>query len=274
MPAAAESGVSARDTAGRLVSLPRLASRIEVIPPGAVELLFKIGRGGVIASRGPDCDYPDEALAIPVSSKPRDAGGYDLLVVDSLDEFPAGARDGDRLKAFVYAPCDFRQLADAAMALGVLTGAGNEGVRLGASITGAVSRVRAIIERIPSAKYPRVFWIAGVDPFETCGSRSFPGSMIAEAGGRNPFGDLEGSAPSVLLEDAIARAPQVVVLAALDLPARGPGEERIIRILSDTPAGTEGRVLRIDPELAAHPGPRSPGLLLILARAFHPDLIP
>jgi iron complex transport system substrate-binding protein len=271
--AAAEAGVSARDPTGKLVSLPRPALKIAALAPGAVELLFEIGKGGAIAVRGADCDRPIGALALPVSSANFDAKGFDLVIVES-PEATLSAR-APRERTFIYAPRDFRQLAEATMALGVLTGAEKDGIRAAAAMTGAVSRVKAIVGRMRSNDFPHVFWMANAEPLATRGAGSFVPALVAEAGGRNLFKDLGGLEPRLSPAQVAARDPQVIVIenSSASIPG-SPAEDSILRALARTTAVSTGRIVRVDASKAESPGPRSPGLLLELARAFHPGVIP
>lgn len=257
---------SAVDSSGAIVRLGRAASRIVALSPGAVESIFAIGAGKQIAYRGAECDYPDEAGAIlPYSSASSD--GIDLFIVDDLSQLGPELSRQSGTPVFVYAPNDFKGLADAVMALGVLTGHAKDGVRVAAGITNAVLRVRSFVSRLPAASYPRVFWEAHADPLETCGSGSFAQALIAEAGGRKIFSVRNGAIDSVSEDEIIARDPQAIVIASRN------GTEEMER-WAQTQAGQSDSIIVVDPQIASRASPRSPSLLLRLARAFHPGLVP
>jgi len=62
----ARSDPSAKDSSGKSLHLASFASRIVSMSPGATEALFAIGAGARIVGRSPRCDFPDEALSIPL----------------------------------------------------------------------------------------------------------------------------------------------------------------------------------------------------------------
>jgi ABC-type Fe3+-hydroxamate transport system substrate-binding protein len=79
-----------------------------------------------------------------------------------------------------------------------LAGMEDEGIRAAARLTLSVSRVRAIFERIPSSRYPRVFWEASAVPLASCGANSFAHGLLSAAGGKGIFpasGDDSVAAP-------------------------------------------------------------------------------
>jgi iron complex transport system substrate-binding protein len=264
--------VAARDSAGRGISLSRPASRIVALSPGAAEMICKIGKVNSIIGRGADCDYPEALLALPLVGKPSDAPSADLVIVDGLDPPAGGIPKGASL--FMYDPRSFRDLADAAMSLGELMGAKKEGVKVAAGITGAVSQVRNIIGRIPSTRYPRVFWQASVEPLRSYGSSSFFNALIAEAGGRNIFADRKEPLIEVQRDEVVARGPQIVIIFGPGLTMANSPFENLGTGNGNSRAGDSVKLLRIDVTQSARAGPRSAGLLLALASSFHPGVIP
>jgi hypothetical protein len=114
----------------------------------------------------------------------------DLVVVDGgADALGAERPYGGGVAVFIHDPRDFRELADSMMALGILVDREKDGIRAAARLTGSASHVRAIIDRIPSSRYPRVFWEAGENPLATCGTASLAHSRILAAGGKDIFQD-------------------------------------------------------------------------------------
>jgi iron complex transport system substrate-binding protein len=235
-------GASARDCAGKLISLQRPASRVLALSRGAAEALKAIGTSAAILL-APGGDPPDLVI-------------YDPSHESSLESL------GNGIPVFFYDPADFKDLADAIMALGALVGDSKGGVRAAARLTASVGRVHAIISKVHSSDFPRVLVAAGTDPLCTYGSGSFVAALVAEAGGKPLFADLKGGPIAVGLDEAISRDPQVIVsLGQYSLP-RGAA-------FPSSP-----RVLELRDEDISSPGPSSAAELLELARAFHPELIP
>lgn len=235
-------GVSAMDSSGKQLSLTKPASRVLALSRGAAEALAAIGSNAVILRAiGPDSP--------------------DLVVYDQSHESSLQSLAGD-IPAFLYDPADFKGLADAIMALGALVGDSKGGVRAAARLTASVERVRAVISRLHSSDFPRVLVVAGTDPLATYGSGSFVDALIAEAGGKPLFADRKGGPIAVGLDEALRRDPQIIMaLGQYSLP-RGAA-------FPSSP-----RVLELRDEDISSPGPSSAAILLKLAKAFHPELIP
>ena len=265
--------LSVTDSTGKSIKLEKPATRILCFSPGAIETLIKIGEGSRIIARSQSCDFPEAALKVPLFD-PAGFPSADLIIIDTVEELPKGAPKNAGAALFVYAPKNFRELADLIMALGILTGADNAGIVAATTITRAVTRVRNIIGRLPSTTYPRVFWQSGIDPLRTCGADSFAQALISEAGGRNVFSDRKEAAFEVMEAEIVRRSPLFIVLGG-SRGVRGGGELSPAFLDVPTGAGKVGyRVIRIDDGSGTSYGPRSPTLLLALAKAFHPDVVP
>jgi iron complex transport system substrate-binding protein len=251
--------------------------------PGATEALFAIGAGARIVGRSPRCDFPDEALSIPliaeessgliaaaalVSAKP------DLVIVDAPGtKLIVGLQEAG-FAVFVYDPRNFQDLAESIMALGKLVGEKDASIRAAARLTAAVRHVRMITEGMPSYRNPKVFWEAEANPLETCGTDSFFHGLIGAAGGRNVFADGSGSAIKVDMSEITVRAPEFIVIAWSSGATPGGLSEQEAKAWVDTPAVRTGRIVRLAPGLGSRIGPRSAYALLAMARAFHPDVFP
>jgi len=272
----AGSAIAVEDSSGRIVSLGAAAERIVSFSPGAAEVLFAVGAGDRLVGRSLGCDYPAEALAIPViggsdgesaAFRSAEALSPDLVIEDSTGgasrpESPA--KEG--FAVFIYAPRDFRGLAEAMMALGSLAGKQKEGIVAAARLTKAYRSVASIAEGIATSLHPKVLWLSGGDRNPaTCGSDSFFHALIAAAGGRDIFSDYAGVSPPVILAEAADRAPEAIIsIDGGDSPDS----------LSRTPAARRGRLYRLEPGLGTRVGPRSATALLFVARFLHPDIFP
>ena len=69
----------------------------------------------------------------------------------SIDDIPASQKAAP---VFIYDPRDFTELADAVMALGILTGNPSGGVKVAARLTASVNGVRRILSPINKKNYP------------------------------------------------------------------------------------------------------------------------
>ncbi|MGH7565518.1 MAG: ABC transporter substrate-binding protein [Gemmatimonadota bacterium] len=112
----------------------------------------------------------------------------------------------------------------------------------------------AVASDVPPGQRPRALYLIAEDPPRTAGPATFIGQAIAIAGADPAFPDLAEDWPTVSLEAVVARDPDVIVLpVGGDLPGRDalagrPGWR-------DLRAVREGRVVEIEADLLARPGP-------------------
>lgn len=230
--------VRAADSSGKTVALAKPAATILVLSRGARESLTAIN--------------PSARLL-----EDRDGERADLVVCDPgrVGDIPASQKS---VPVFNYDPRDFTGLADAIMALGTLAGDPSGGLKVAARLTSSVNGIHRILSTISKKNYPDVFVELCSDPLRTCGRASFLQSLISEAGGKNVFFDRNANVVTISLEEVAQRKPRYTVAQEpLALPGYAEGE----RILIDIDAATS-------------PGPGVATILVKLAKAFHPGLIP
>ena len=230
--------VSVADSTGKTIALAKPAATILVLSRGARESLAAIKSHARMQGTG-------------------DAEQADLVACDpgSIDDIPASQKAAP---VFIYDPRDFTELADAVMALGILTGNPSGGVKVAARLTASVNGVRRILSPINKKNYPEVFVELSTDPLETCGHESFLQSLVSEAGGKNICADRSGTVVTVCPEDVAQRHPRYIV----------SGEK------TGTPWDSGAKQVPIDIDAAKSPGPGIASLLVKLAKSFHPGLIP
>ncbi|MCY0389280.1 ABC transporter substrate-binding protein [Robbsia sp. Bb-Pol-6] len=83
-----------------------------------------------------------------------------------------------------------------------------------AYLDAAVVRQDALAARTPIARRPRVLHIASVEPLKIDGSETIVDQWIRTAGGRNAATGLKGNLQPVSIEQVVAWAPDVIILAA------------------------------------------------------------
>jgi len=94
--------------------------------------------------------------------------------------------------------------------------------------------------------------VTGGEPLMTAGNTSLVHEMVERAGGRNLYGDLSETYPTISLEDLVHRDPDILVLTTMapaDL-ARRAGWDRLSAV-------KKGQVHRMDPDLLVRPTLRS-----------------
>jgi len=178
------------------------------------------------------------------------------------------------MTVYVFEPANVEETLKCMEDLGRLTGNAEGTDRLVREIRGGLAEVAERTASIPEASRVRVFWEVFPEPLITCGAQSFLHDLIVRAGGVNIFGDLKASWPVVSSEEAVRRAPQII-LAADD---HGPGlsAEELARRpgWSIVPAVRNGRVRFLPADPVNRTGPRMAQGVALIARALYPELFP
>lgn len=266
--------IAIRDDAGRQVTLARPALRIVSLAPSSTELLFALGAGDRVIGRTTWCRFPPEAAAVPVVGDGLNpnieaiaARRPDLVVLyrSPLNETAAAQLDRLGIAAVVVKQDRLEDIARAARMLGALT----DRAAAGDSIAGALERLLATAPLpSPSASVrPRLAFIVWHDPPVVIGRGSFLDQLVALAGGRNVFHDIEAASPAVAIETIAARDPDYLVFVSDDsVPVPRPPawvsrpEWRAVR------AVRERRFLILPEGLFGRPSPRAAAALADLAR--------
>jgi ABC-type Fe3+-hydroxamate transport system substrate-binding protein len=100
-------------------------------------------------------------------------------------------------------------VAQAARALGDVTGLADTAAAMAAAFTAAVDSARRVV---PPDAPPRVLLLAWDAPPIVIGGGSFQNELVTLAGGENVFGDLTQPSAQVAIETIAAREPDLVVL--------------------------------------------------------------
>ncbi len=226
--AVAQSGtaVTVVDDTGARVTLAGPARRIVSLSPGATELLFSAGAGDRIVATITGADEPAAARRI------ERIGDANALVFPRLRELkpdvvvvwkdlvaPGILESLAKMKLPVYTVTlrRFEDLPRSVRRLGVLAGT-----------TAAAEKEAGVIERKVAALPPRaaapkqrVYYMMLDSPLYTVGSRHLVDDAIARCGGRNIFDDIDFPAPIVEFEEIRKRNPDVIVMVAPPVTARG-----------------------------------------------------
>jgi iron complex transport system substrate-binding protein len=275
-PAAA---LTLRDMLGRDVMLPASPERIVSLVPSVTEIVFSLGASERLVGRTDFCDYPAAVKATPsvggmvnpsletlVSLRP------DLVVATDEGNREETVRQLERLRIPTYLVHANRiaETVDLITRVGELTGRQAEAPRLAAEMLRRIDAVRRAVAPFPR---PRVLYVLWPDPLIVPGRASMLTELIDVAGGASITAADGDAYPRFSLEAAVARAPEVIILADHSTGASTagrPSPEKWQRLAS-VPAIRAGRLHSADLSLLHRYGPRVPEGLEMLARIIHPE---
>jgi cobalamin transport system substrate-binding protein len=264
------------DQTGRRLSLPRAPRRVVSLVPSVTETLFAIGAQDVLVGVTDFCDYP------PAARAKRSVGGMlspsletlitlkpDLVVATTAGNREETFLELERLKIPVYLvnPTSLADVFDLANRLGVLTDRAPAAAQLVASLQ---ARANAVTVRVAGRPRPRVLYVLWPDPLIVPGHGALVSQLIALAGGSSVSAEAGEGYPRYSLEAAVARAPEVIILASHGGGQGVLGREQWERFTA-LPAIRAGRIYTVDGNLMHRYGPRVLDGLERLARLIHPD---
>ena len=268
-----------RDMLGREVTLAGPPTRIVSLVPSVTESAFALGGEARIIGVSDFCDWPPAARA-----KPRVGG----MVNPSLETLVAlkpdlvvATDEGNREETFVqlqrlgipvYIVHAHRisEMYDLIARVGALTGRRDAVGPLVTRIKRRIDAVRAAVKARPA---PRVLYVLWPDPLLVPGRDSHLTEMIELAGGRSITGGEPVSYVRFSIEAAVARAPEVIVLAdhSTGASTAGRAAPEKWQALTSVPAIRAGRLYSVDLSVLHRYGPRVPEGLELLARMIHPE---
>ena len=253
---ARESGQKATKSA---VSGPRVVS----LAPSLTEMIYAIGAGEQLVGRTSACDWPKEALKVPVigqfgrpSLELLASIRPDIVVDVDLD----GEKTGDRITALglkrEHIRCRTPDDVPAALRrLGQLTGHEAKAD----SLAGVIERGLATCKKEAAAapRKTRVYLEIWDDPLWTGGRSSFTSAMVSYAGGENIGDAVEKEYFEISPEWVIRQNPEVI--ACMYMSKETPSVEVIRRRpgWSGIAAVRNGKVYgSFDNNIYLRPGPR------------------
>jgi iron complex transport system substrate-binding protein len=282
--------------------MPRIVSFL----PAATEIAYAIGAGDDIVGRSHECDYPADALRLPIVSKPslaiaemsqseidsavssRLASGESLYQVDEVllrDLAPDVVLTQDLCQ--VCAPSGteltraLRELPSRPEVLWLTPRTIHEieqnildiGEAAGKSLEAEslIDENRERIEKVRSAVAPvparRVAFLEWTDPL-FCPGHWVP-EMIAAAGGIDPLGHPGGDSSRITWDSVAEGKPEIIIVAPC-----GYGLSQSTDAAKKIPRLPGARIVAVDANAYfARPGPRVAEGIELLAHLFHPDLV-
>jgi iron complex transport system substrate-binding protein len=264
------------DMTGRAVTLAGPPQRIVSLVPSATEIIFALGGDERLVGVTDFCDFP------PAARRKRSVGGMiapSLEIVTALTpDLVIGTREGNRHETFVQIQRlgipvylvhadSVPEMLDVVARLGRLTGRGDA---VGPLVARLEQRVQAVSGAVKGLRRPRVLYVLWPEPLIVPARASLITELIGLAGGDSITAGEAGDYPRFSIEAAVARAPEVIVLADHGSGTGTQQRDKWERLRS-LPAVRAGRLHSVDGSVLHRYGPRVVDGLEQLARAIHPE---
>ena len=250
-------------------------ARVVSLAPSVTEIVFALGAGDRLVGVCGECDHPPEAARLPR------VGGWVVPSVEAVlaarpdvvfavpspgnhEAVLALERAGTRVE--VVHDRVLADLWDAVRRIAAVLGVPARGEQLGADLARRLDEVHARVAGLPA---PRVLVVVGHDPLIVVGGGTLQDELVRLAGGVNVAADAGTAWPALPLEVVVARAPDVIVDAAMGTDAGG---RRLFARLTTVPAVRDGRVVALRDDAFLRAGPRVPDAAAELAELLHPGL--
>lgn len=237
------------------------ATRAITLAPHITELVFAAGAGQAVVATVSSSNYPPEALGLPRVGDGLNINAEQLLTLkpDLLIAWQNSLAMQklipilDRLNISVLYS-EPRRLDDIPAdieRLGALLGSRTVADTTAAGLRKQVSELRHTYARRDTVS---IFIEVGTGPLYTLGDDTLTNEAIQLCGGINVFHDSALVAPTITVENVLARNPDVVIIAS-HTPAHIVQRQSYWRDLR-LPAAIQGHVYGMNPDALLRPGPR------------------
>jgi len=250
-------------------------ARIVSLAPSTTEIVYGLGEGDRLVGVCAQCDYPEAAARLPR------VGGYlapsveavlgvrpDLVLVVPSPGNREAVRTLERAGVRVLVTAD-RTLDDLWASIAAIA----EALAVGDRGAAMASRLRAqldtVHERVQGLAPRRVLLVVGHRPLIVAGGGTLQDELLRVAGGVNVAADAGAAFPQVPMELVVARAPDVILDAAMGTEAGG---RELFAALGTVPAVRDGRIVPLSADTIFRAGPRVGEAAATLAAAIHPEV--
>ena len=279
------------DDTNYTTSLDAIPNRIISMAPSTTEIAFALGLDEKVVGVSDYCDYPYDFSAWIAAGNMTSIGDFsnpNMEVIASLEPDLILATGGVHretittlrnlgYKVLVLYPADINGVLQNIELVGNATGKLAEAAAL---ISNIKSRIDAVVSKVANAaSQPKVYYEVWYDPTSlwTAGAKAWQNELIEKAGGVNIFADQDLTYFMSSAEAVIERNPDIILLpeegmgkgepfwGSLDTVKARPGWGSISAVQND-------RLVTVDSNTIARPGPRIADIIEDLAEAFHPEL--
>ena len=263
VPALGES-ITVTDMTGRGITLDGPVTRIVALTASDVEIIYALGAGDLLVGRGEYCDWPAEALELPVVKSGAETNLEEILALEPQVVIMATmAQTTDQVEALENAGVKV-VVSDAQNLEGVYTA-----ITLIGQITGKETEAEALVKemqdtfagiREKSENTGKTVYFE-VSPLEwglwAAGKGTFMDEIAEMCGLTNVFADVDGWG-AVSEEAVLERNPDYIVTTSMYW-GEGPTPEEEIKGRPGWDAVTavkEDQVFNADSNAITRPGPR------------------
>jgi iron complex transport system substrate-binding protein len=261
---------------GRDVTLAASPQRIVSLVPSVTEILYALGAEHLLVGVTDFCDFPPEARRRPKvggmvapSLEAIIALRPDLVIATNEgtreDTFTQLSRVG--VPVYLVAAHHVADVTSLMRRLGELTG---REAAAGPLVAGLEQRIEAVKKAVLPLARPRVLYVLWPEPLIVPGRGAIVTELIQLAGGQSLTADDPDAWPRYSLEAAVAKSPEVILLANHGAGTGAVAVDKWKRLTS-LPAVKSGRLLSVNGDLLHRYGPRFVDGLEQLARAIHPE---
>ena len=279
----AVTALTVTDSAGRSVTIPQPVTAVVSLAPSTTEIIAALDGLGRVRAVDQYSDYPAAVSDLPKITNPDMTVNYEQIAAQKPDlVYAAGITAPDVIAAIeklgipvvvVGAPsATFASVLADITLVGVTLQRENEAKTLTTQMQADWSALANAIAG--ETDIPTVFWeLDATDPAKpyTVGPGSFVQELLTAGGGVNIFADADSTYPQVSLEQIVAKAPAVIILAD-SLWGVTPEAVAARAGWADLPAVQNQRVYPIDDSLVSRPGPRIVDGLRAVVAILHPDV--
>lgn len=254
------------DTVDREVEITDEPKTVVSLGPNMTELVFALGAGDRLVGRTQYCDYPEEALDIPVVGTLQEPNfeliaelDPDLVLVSThaSEETLEQLEELDIPVIMLYDSEHFEYLHPLISDLGKILNVSHDARVLSKDI---LDRTIAVEKTVYGLYKPSIYYVVGFGEYGefTAGGDTFMSQIIEKAGGINAARDLEGWSYS--LEELLEADPDIILIP--DWAEDSFGQEEPY---SELTAVKEGRVFVVDDNIFSRQGPRNADALETVA---------
>lgn len=228
------------------------------LAPSLTEIVFALGRQDTLAGVTRFCNFPPPALDLPKVGGVADpdverivaaAPNLVLCTTDGNPREKVNALEAQGIPCFCIGPQDLSAVFDSVERIGALLGVPDRGRRVAKSLRARAARAQAHAKG-PS---PKILFVVSTSPIIAAGKGTFLDELIRRSGGQNAAVRYASRYPRLSVEDVVASAPDLILVASMAGVERLP--ESVTR-WKEVPAFRDGAVYPVDGDLVTRPGPR------------------